>query len=329
MSPLMINPSGSNSNQKRRVLIADDETLLAQRLCEFLNSHGFEAKIVTTGGDVKKVIQTFEPHFLFYDLMLSEMNALQFLKTFNNATSLKVIVLSGHNDPANIRECMRLGAADYISKPISHDSVLSRLVLHLQKKQEVSEFSAKSEADYQSAQFFMHLTDLTLREALKGLPPPDSLHNLTGLMSVSLKAVRVSVIKVDREARKGIVVASSDKRSIGNLEIDLNKYPEISYVMNTEKPLAIDNLAADPTMHFVTKISKTINFNAMLVAPLRLNGNAWGVLSVRLPDTKKNATDFEIRWAQIVAHVAAMIITRDAELAKIPQPSGGALPESA
>lgn len=304
-------------------MIADDEILLGQKLTEFLNSKGFEAKFVDSGIEARKIMATWKPRFVLYDLVLPDLNALAFLKL--NATDPeeanipkpKVIVFSGHNNPQNIRECIRLGAIDYVSKPATHESVLQRIVLHMQPKHEIAEYRVKNLEESESSLLFLHLTDLTLREALKPQSSHDALFNLTCLMSLSLKAVRVSVIKCDRELRKGHVVASSDRRDINGTIIDLNKYPEINYVLNTEKTLAVDNMAADPTMHFITRLSKQVHFNAVLVSPIRLNGVGWGVLSVRMPDSRKNINEFEIRWTQIVANVAALIALRDEELARL------------
>jgi CheY-like chemotaxis protein len=297
-----------------RILVADDETLLGQRLAEFLTSKGFFAKAVRLGSEVEQALTNFQPEFILYDLMLPEMNALQFLQRLAStkaAPRIKVFVLSGHSNQNNIRECMRLGAADYITKPVSHEALLARVILYMQPKREVTEFQAKSAEDFEGAFFYLHLTDLLLREANKGLPVPDSLHNLSGLLGVTLKAVRVSAIHCNVETRKGHVVASNDKRSINGLEIDLNRYPEIQYVLTNEKLLAVDNLAADPTMHFVTLLEKSINFNSMVVAPIRIKGQLWGVLSARLPESKKKLNEFEIRFCQLAAHVVGMVLQRD------------------
>lgn len=309
----------TGSQPKIRILIADDEILLGQKLAEYLNSKGFEARFVNSGVEARRLALAWKPRFILYDLMLPDMNALTFLKLSADDSAIsnsKVIVFSGHNNPQNIRECIRLGAIDYVSKPATYESLLQRLVLHMQPKHEIAEYRVKNLEEAESSLLFMHLTDLTLREALKVQSAEDALFNLTCLMSISLKAVRVSIIKCDREQRKGHVVASSDRRDIGGMTIDLNKYPEINYVMNTEKILAVDNMAADPTMHFITRLTKQVHFNAMLVAPIRIQGSAWGILSVRMPEARQSINEFEIRWTQIVANVAALIALRNEELSK-------------
>lgn len=307
----------SDRSQKEiRVLVADDEVILAERLVEFLSSSGFYTRYVRSGTEAKKVIADWRPDFILCDLMLPDMNALAFLKYLKENDwlgddKIRFFVLSGHNIPKNVTECMRLGASDYLVKPIKHTDLLTRLVLHGQAKHQLPQVKPEAAPDNDNALYYLHLTDLTLREALKNVPITETLHNLTGMVSLAMKAVRVSLVRCNFDERKGHVLASSDKRGIGGLELDLNKYPEILYVLRNDCMLALDNLAADPAMAFVARLNKSIHFNSLIVCPVRMDGERWGVLSVRLPASKTTLTDSEIRYAQLVAHVAGLVLRAD------------------
>jgi CheY-like chemotaxis protein len=301
--------------------VADDELIPREAVMEFLTSHGFLVQAARTGSEVKAAM-SWQPHFILYDLMLPELNALAFLKMAKASgkiddDKLKVFVMSGHNNPANVKECFKWGANDFLVKPLSHTELLARLVIHIQEKRQLQEFAERQNADYDAAQYIVHLTDLTLREALKGTPADECLFNIVKMVAMALKAVRVSVVKCDDQARRGLVLASSDKRDIGALPIDLGKYPELTYVLRSEKLLALDNLATDPTMHFVTRKDKQISFNSMIVAPIRIGNEVWGTLSIRMPESKKRLQEHEIRFAQLVANVAGMVILRDPAVAAL------------
>ena len=304
-----------------RVLVADDEVLLAQRFADFLNDKGFNARAVHTGSEVRGLIDGWTPDFIFYDLMLPELNALEFLRltSVRNALAagkMKVFVGSGHNDPRNVKQCIDAGASDYIAKPYRQDDLLQRLILHMHPKREVKPYVAPAKGDErEDAHFFLHLADLILREALKGLAGADTLHHLVGLLNHSFAAVRTSVVRCDPGVRTALVAASSDKRNMDDLQIDLVKYPEILYVVNHNKLLALDNLENDPTMQFVTRITKSIHFNSVLVAPIHIGSKIWGVLSVRLPEGRKKAlSDAELRYAQLAANAIGLVVMRDASL---------------
>jgi GAF domain-containing protein len=111
------------------------------------------------------------------------------------------------------------------------------------------------------------------------------------------------------------VIASSDKRDIAQLEINLGKYPEVMYVLRSEKLLALDNLATDPTMRFVTAKDKSIIFNSMLVAPIRIGTQVWGVFSIRMGTIKERLSEQEIRFAQMAGNIAGLVAARDPAIA--------------
>ncbi len=293
-----------------RILIADDETLISERMIIFLNEKGFECKYVKAGMNIANIIPSWMPDFIIYDLMLPDMNGLEFLRQMRQANLLgsdkvKVFITSTRNVSSNVKECLKLGASDYLIKPIKHPDLFMRLVLHMQAKKEINDVKAGTQ-EIENAQYYLHLVDLLLRESLKPGHLDDLLHKLTMMVGMSMKAVRVSLIECDADARSGWVVASSDNSKINRLKLDLFKYPEILYVLRNEKMLALDNLAADPTMHFVTRQNKEITFNSMIVAPIKISGTHWGVLSIKMADSKQQVNEFEMRYAQLAAHVMGL-----------------------
>ncbi len=317
-----------NKNEREiRVLVAADDALLAERLVDFLANNGFYTRCARNGLEAKSILLTWKPDYILIDLFLAEMNALQFLKHLGPGNvgeeKIKVIVLSGHSHGANVRECLKAGAIDYLVKPFKYIDLLSRLVLHIQKKRALENLEGESGKPDPGDAFYLHLTDLTLREGLKNLQIDETLYNLTRMVAMALKAVRVSIVRCEAETRSGDVLGSSDLRHVRQLALDLNKYPEILYVLRSKKLLALDNLATDPAMAFVTRQNKSISFNSMIVAPISLNQNEpWGVLSARMPENKTSLTDSEIRFAQLVSHVVGLSLLKDRSLAQAGTQSG-------
>ena len=298
-----------------RVLITDDSPLVAEKLAEFLRGHGFQAKFVTSGSETLKVCKDWKPHFVAYDFLMPEMNGPMFLRNLRQEGlvgegKIRVFMMSAHNSATNVRESLRQGAADYLVKPLKPDDLLGRLVLHMQPKREVKQVAASDNSTSALALKYLHLTELLLRESLKPQPTPLALHNLMGMIALTVGAVRVSTIQCDLDAQKGTVRGANDKRDIDGFSIDLQKYPEIAFVLQSEKILALDNLKGDPTMAAVAALTKSISFNAMIVVPIRFGSETWGVVSARLPDTKTSLSDFDIRFMQLAGNVVGQIIAR-------------------
>jgi len=308
-----------------RVLLAEESSFVSDRLRDYLEERGFQVRVATTGAATLDLVRSFKPDFVLYDMMLSDMHALAFLKTMKlenllgddkvNNGRARVFVMSSHNSQFNVKECLKAGAVDYLVKPTKPEDVLARLILHLQVKRQLVESNVGDRSDTGQALHYMHLTELLLREGLKLAPQPEALYNLVGMLSLATDAVRVSVIQAQLaetggDSTKGYVRASHDKRDIDGLVIDLEKYPEVIFVLRSEKTLALDNLKGDPTMAAIANLNKSISFNAIVVCPIRLGSEMWGVLSVRLPETKTSLSDFEIRFAQLTAHVIGTVVAR-------------------
>jgi DNA-binding response OmpR family regulator len=298
-----------------RILIADENAFISDKLVASLQENGFIVKSATTGAEALAICTQWKPHFVLYDLLVADLNGPSLLKELKaqdllGDDKIRVFMMSAHNTVANVKESLKHGATDYLVKPVKVEDLVGRLVLHMQPKRQISDAKAGDTSASGTAIHFMHLTELLLREGLKLHPLPETLYRLTGMLSLAIGAVRVSVVEASLTSEQAFVRGSSDKRDIDGFKLDLNKYPEIIFVLRSEKTLALDNLKNDPTMAAVATQTKSIQFNAMIVCPIRFGGQTWGVLSARLPETKTTLSDFEIRFAQLAAHVAANSIVR-------------------
>lgn len=305
-----------------RIVVADETQFVSDKLRDSLIERGFQVRTVTSGAEALEIVRDWPPHFVLYDMVMSDLMGPAFLKKLKAENLLaddkisegrsRVFMMSSHNSTANVKECLKAGANDYLVKPINTEDLIKRLVLHLQTKRQITESKAGDMSDSGQALHFMHLTELLLRESLKLSPAPQALYNLVGMLGLTTEAVRVSVIEAKLGSNEGIVRASNDKKDIDGLKLDLSKYPEVNFVLRSEKTLALDNLKNEASMQEMASTTKSISFNAMLVCPIRLGGEMWGVVSVRLPDSKKALSDFEIRFAQLTTHVIGNVVARTA-----------------
>ena len=306
-----------------KVLLAMEDVSASTKLLNFLAEEGLFCRAARNAEELKEFIWSWKPDFVIIDLLYADLNALMLLKTMRqsdklNRNSVKVFVTSQfHNNTQNVKECLRWGASDYLIMPLKHLDVLSRIVLHIQEKREIKDFSQKDELQMMNeSQYYLHLTDLTLKEAMKVSTLDLSLHNLSKMVAMAMKAVRVSIVECDLENQVGIVHGSSDNRDVQQLKLALAKYPEIVYTLNSGKILAIDNLEKDPTMRTVEQ-SKSISFSSMIVAPIETPDGFWGVISTRMPNTRGRFEDIEIQFVMLVSHVISIVVNRHTKTQKI------------
>lgn len=306
--------STSKPHRKIRVLIADDDNQLSRWLAEYVTDHGFDVRVVSNGRDAKLLIEEWRPRFVLADLMLQGGNALTLIDFIRANKALQravdVIVMSGHNIEANVKQSLARGAKDYIVKPFRHEDVVKRLVFHSRSYRQLRELSTKEFTRIDEGSLMLHLTDLVLRQALSGQPLEEILFNLTRMVTMKMDGVRCSIIHC-LDQRTGYVVSSNDNRQATGIQLDLYKYPEVLHVLNTQALIAIENLEESAELRHVREHVKDISFNSMVVCPVKRWGESFGVLSLRMPPIKETVSDNEIRFVEIVAHVASLVLSNE------------------
>lgn len=304
-----------SSPERIRVLIADDDSILARRLADYISKRGFITRVVANGKDAKAQIVEWKPRFVLADLMLPEANALELIEFIRAERSLRhhfihVLVMSGHTVESNVKQAMQMGAKDYVVKPFTHEDILKRLIFHSRSYKQLRDISSKEYTRVDEASLMLHLTDLVLRQALGPQSLEEILYNLTRMVSIKVDGIRCSIIQC-LDQKTGLVVTSNDNRDASGLEIDLYKYPEVLHVMNTQTLIAIENIGDSIELRHVRSVVKDIAFNAMVVCPVTRLGEAFGVLSLRLPPEKQTLSDNEIRFVEIVSHVVSLVLSNE------------------
>jgi len=106
-------------NQKSRVLIVDDDLVMAKYLSSHLSRRNFEVSVASSDQEALRVFRGFDPVLLLVDTSMNGEAGPEILQRLKQIKpSLAVIVLSANKDPEMIFKASKLGADDYISKPV-------------------------------------------------------------------------------------------------------------------------------------------------------------------------------------------------------------------
>jgi len=140
-----------------KVLIIDDEAILRSTLSRILESAGCETRAAEDGYDAFTLLeeQTFD--LVYLDIQLPEMNGLLVLKEIRQRQpKLPVILLTGYGSVQSAIEALRLGASDYLLKPLDPDVLVARTRMILKeqaidwRKRELQEQIAALQLELQS-----------------------------------------------------------------------------------------------------------------------------------------------------------------------------------
>ena len=128
----------SGSGGKVRALVVDDEASIRSLLSRFLIRRGFEVETASDGEEALAMIVESPPDILVMDLYMPKVNGHEVLKKIqDNEIDVGVIcTISGYASEDDARECLRLGAADHLAKPLDLKQLDWSIRLRLDAKPE-------------------------------------------------------------------------------------------------------------------------------------------------------------------------------------------------
>ena len=107
------------------ILVVDDEESICQSLKAILSDEGYQVLVAGSGEEAVKIVEEEMPQLVLLDVWLPGMDGLETLKAFKkiNPQAL-VIIMSGHGTIETAVKATKLGAFDFIEKPLSLDKII-------------------------------------------------------------------------------------------------------------------------------------------------------------------------------------------------------------
>ena len=119
------------SERAARILMIDDEPLLLEVLTAFLEDNGFVVLQATDGPTGLELIRQEQPDLVLCDLRLPGMDGLQVLAAVTrDYPDLPILVVSGLGGMSDAIQALKLGAWDYVTKPIEDMAMLEHAIAH-------------------------------------------------------------------------------------------------------------------------------------------------------------------------------------------------------
>lgn len=131
-----------------RLLIVDDTPQNLRLISDFLAEQGFELMLTRSGAQALEKLQLATPDLVLLDVRMPGMDGFEVcrrLKADPAVAGIPVIFMTALDDSAHKVEGFRLGAVDYVTKPIQRDELLARIRLHLQLHRLQRELTQKSD----------------------------------------------------------------------------------------------------------------------------------------------------------------------------------------
>ncbi len=120
---------------QKQILVVDDDELIRELLTSWLEFRGYQVQCAKDGQEALLLRQQTRFDLILLDIMMPEKDGFEVLKQLqaeNNTTP--VVVMSALNDVNSVVTCIKLGAEDYLNKPIESELLWARVATSLERK---------------------------------------------------------------------------------------------------------------------------------------------------------------------------------------------------
>ncbi|MFA7418938.1 MAG: sigma-54 dependent transcriptional regulator [Melioribacteraceae bacterium] len=141
-----------------KILIIDDDDLVAASLKKVLIRLNYNVETCLRAGEAERIVAEFQPDIILLDIYLTTHNGIDVLKSLKKKfASIPVIMITGYADVKMAVTAIKSGAFDFLLKPIDLEQlkfVLDKAVENLKLKSEVTKLHSLLEENELNKEYF-------------------------------------------------------------------------------------------------------------------------------------------------------------------------------
>lgn len=122
-------------SDSKKILIVDDDEEMGEILADILDYSGYKVQWIGNGTQALHIIEKTDIDIILLDLLLPDIDGIEVLRRiFKIKPEMVVIMISGHGTIQSAIKAVRLGAYDWLEKPLEHERVLITIENALEKR---------------------------------------------------------------------------------------------------------------------------------------------------------------------------------------------------
>lgn len=116
-----------------KILIVEDDTVIANAIKKHIKTWGYEAEYVTDFKDVLTKFVSFQPQLVLLDISLPFYNGFYWCSEIRKVSKIPIIFISSASDNMNIVMAMNMGGDDFIAKPFDLSVLIAKVKAMLRR----------------------------------------------------------------------------------------------------------------------------------------------------------------------------------------------------
>ena len=189
------------------ILIVDDEPSILQSLGGLLTDEGFEVIAATNGYEALKIIGAESPDLVLLDIWMPGIDGIETLKEIKKSHPiLPVIIISGHGTIETAVRATKLGAYNFIEKPLSIDKVIVTInnALNFRRLEEENQYLRKKTLEKNSITGNSPAT-IELKKEISIAAPKDAWILITGENGTGKELIARTIHQLSSRALKPLI----------------------------------------------------------------------------------------------------------------------------
>ena len=234
------------------ILIVDDEPTIVQSLKGILSDEGFAVLSASNGYEALKIIEQEAPDLVLLDVWMPGIDGIETLKEIKkNNQHIQVVIITGHGTIDTAVQATKLGAYDFIEKPLSIDKVTVTInnALHFRRLEEENKYLRKKTIEKHS------LTGASpaiqkLQQNIFAAAPTDEAILITGENGTGKELVARTIHQFSRRAEYPMIDVHCAMIQENLMDSELFGHEKGSFSDATAKKIGKFELANQGTLFF-------------------------------------------------------------------------------
>ncbi|HFQ88656.1 MAG TPA: sigma-54-dependent Fis family transcriptional regulator [Desulfobulbus sp.] len=190
----------------KKILIIDDEDSIRDSLSGILADEGFTPLTASSGEDGLALLEREEVDLILLDIWMPGMDGLEALRRIREQNDVPVIMISGHGTIETAVQATRIGAFDFIEKPLSYDKIILAInkglhVAHLERENRLLRESTPHRPDITGNSPVITL----LREEIERVAPTDAWVLIRGGHGTGKELVAQTIHRLSKRSRRPMI----------------------------------------------------------------------------------------------------------------------------